>query len=71
MLCFNLVLIVDQFGHGQSNPTFLIEVHSESSVKLYVLRKKPPGKLLESAHAVEREFQVISLFFLYKQMYLN
>ena len=53
MLCFNLVLIVDQFGHGQSNPPFLIEVHSESSVKLYVLRQKPPGKLLESAHAVE------------------
>ncbi|XP_027115984.1 probable acyl-CoA dehydrogenase IBR3 isoform X2 [Coffea arabica] len=51
--------IVSQFGHGQSNPTFLIEVHSESSVKLYVLRKKPPGKLLESAHAVEREFQVL------------
>ncbi|XP_010486212.1 PREDICTED: probable acyl-CoA dehydrogenase IBR3 [Camelina sativa] len=50
---------VSQFGHGQSNPTFLIEVGSESSLKRYVLRKKPPGKLLQSAHAVEREFQVL------------
>ncbi|KAL8026105.1 hypothetical protein ABFX02_14G007100 [Erythranthe guttata] len=51
--------IVSQFGHGQSNPTFLIEVHSGSLKKRYVMRKKPPGKLLESAHAVEREFQVL------------
>ncbi|XP_058212503.1 probable acyl-CoA dehydrogenase IBR3 isoform X1 [Rhododendron vialii] len=50
---------VSQFGHGQSNPTFLIEVISGSSVNRYVLRKKPPGKLLASAHAVEREFQVL------------
>ncbi|XP_021898380.1 probable acyl-CoA dehydrogenase IBR3 isoform X2 [Carica papaya] len=50
---------VSQFGHGQSNPTFLMEVSSGESVKRYVLRKKPPGKLLESAHAVEREFQVL------------
>ncbi|KAG6396334.1 hypothetical protein SASPL_142482 [Salvia splendens] len=50
---------VSQFGHGQSNPTFLLEVHSGNLKKKYVLRKKPPGKLLESAHAVEREFQVL------------
>ncbi|KAL1211893.1 putative acyl-CoA dehydrogenase IBR3 [Cardamine amara subsp. amara] len=50
---------VSQFGHGQSNPTFLIEVGSGSSLKRYVLRKKPPGKLLQSAHAVDREFQVL------------
>lgn len=47
-----------QFGHGQSNPTFLLEVGSGATVARYVLRKKPPGKLLESAHAIEREFQV-------------
>ena len=48
-----------QFGHGQSNPTYLMEVGSEGSpVKRYVLRKKPAGKLLASAHAVDREFQV-------------
>ncbi|XP_077218202.1 acyl-CoA dehydrogenase-like protein isoform X2 [Tasmannia lanceolata] len=48
-----------QFGHGQSNPTFLLEVGLGESVKKYVLRKKPHGKLLQSAHAVEREFQVL------------
>lgn len=53
-----------QFGHGQSNPTFLLEAYfgeSGAEVKRYVLRKKPPGVLLESAHAVEREFMVIDL----------
>lgn len=50
---------VSQFGHGQSNPTFLLEVQSGSLKNWYVMRKKPPGKLLESAHAVEREFQVL------------
>ncbi|ONK67554.1 uncharacterized protein A4U43_C05F1250 [Asparagus officinalis] len=51
---------VSQFSHGQSNPTFLLEVAgSDGTVKKYVLRKKPPGVLLESAHAVEREFKVI------------
>ncbi|XP_017222928.1 probable acyl-CoA dehydrogenase IBR3 isoform X1 [Daucus carota subsp. sativus] len=52
---------VSQFGHGQSNPTYLLEVSlGGSSVKQYVLRKKPAGKLLQSAHAVEREFQVLN-----------
>nr|GMD33261.1 probable acyl-CoA dehydrogenase IBR3 [Ipomoea batatas] len=50
---------VSQFGHGQSNPTFLVEVHSGTKVKKYVLRKKPPGELLQSAHAVEREYEVL------------
>ncbi|XP_047335049.1 probable acyl-CoA dehydrogenase IBR3 [Impatiens glandulifera] len=50
---------VSQFGHGQSNPTFLLEVNSGASVSRYVIRKKPQGKLLDSAHAVEREFQVL------------
>ncbi|KAH9683570.1 putative acyl-CoA dehydrogenase IBR3 [Citrus sinensis] len=50
---------ISQFGHGQSNPTFLMEVGSGAAVKRYVLRKKPAGKLLESAHAVDREFQVL------------
>ncbi|KAL4570346.1 hypothetical protein LXL04_025998 [Taraxacum kok-saghyz] len=51
---------ISQFGHGQSNPTYLIELQSGALVKRYVLRKKPPGKLLQSAHAVEREFQGIA-----------
>lgn len=46
---------IQQFRGGQSNPTFLIEAESGS----YVLRKKPPGELLPSAHAVDREFRVI------------
>lgn len=46
---------VGQFAGGQSNPTFLIE----SGERQYVLRKKPPGKLLPSAHAVDREYRVM------------
>src|SRR5580704_10248066 len=47
---------VQQFAGGQSNPTFLVQ----SPTRRYVLRRKPPGKLLPSAHAVDREFRVIS-----------
>ena len=45
-----------QFKGGQSNPTYLLETPG----RRYVLRRKPPGKLLPSAHAVDREFRVIS-----------
>jgi aminoglycoside phosphotransferase (APT) family kinase protein len=44
-----------QFRGGQSNPTYLVETPAHR----YVLRRKPPGKLLESAHAVDREFRVV------------
>ncbi len=47
---------IKQFQGGQSNPTYLLSFGE----KRYVLRKKPPGKLLPSAHMVEREYQVIS-----------
>jgi aminoglycoside phosphotransferase (APT) family kinase protein len=47
---------VQQFAGGQSNPTFLIETPTTR----YVMRRKPPGKLLPSAHAVEREYRVIA-----------
>jgi aminoglycoside phosphotransferase (APT) family kinase protein len=47
---------VRQFQGGQSNPTF----HVQTEAGAYVLRKKPPGKLLPSAHAVEREYRVLS-----------
>ncbi len=46
---------IGQFAGGQSNPTFLVE----SGGARYVLRKKPPGKLLPSAHAVDREYRVM------------
>jgi aminoglycoside phosphotransferase (APT) family kinase protein len=49
-------LSVKQFKGGQSNPTYLLE----TPTRRYVLRRKPPGKLLPSAHAVDREFRVIS-----------
>ena len=44
-----------KFPTGQSNPTYLIETPAAK----YVLRRKPPGKLLKSAHMVEREFRVL------------
>jgi len=53
---FSGPLTVRQFKGGQSNPTYLLETPS----RRYVLRRKPPGKLLPSAHAVDREFRVIS-----------
>lgn len=45
-----------KFATGQSNPTFLLESPSGR----YVLRRKPPGKLLKSAHAVDREYRVMT-----------
>lgn len=48
-------LTVSQFKGGQSNPTYRLEAAGKS----YVLRRKPPGKLLPSAHAVDREFRVM------------
>lgn len=44
-----------QFQGGQSNPTYLIE----TPTKKFVLRKKPPGKLLPSAHLIEREYRIL------------
>ncbi|MGH1371751.1 MAG: phosphotransferase [Cellvibrionaceae bacterium] len=49
-------LTAEKFAGGQSNPTFLIRATSGR----YVLRRKPPGELLKSAHAVDREFLVMS-----------
>ena len=46
---------LSQFKGGQSNPTYLVETPE----RRYVLRRKPPGKLLPSAHAVDREYRVI------------
>lgn len=52
-------LEVRQFKGGQSNPTYQLVTPK----KKYVLRRKPPGKLLPSAHAVDREFRVISALY--------
>jgi aminoglycoside phosphotransferase (APT) family kinase protein len=48
-------LHVRQFKGGQSNPTYLVE----TPTRWLVLRRKPPGKLLPSAHAVDREYRVL------------
>ena len=47
---------VEQFKGGQSNPTYKLVTPGRS----YVLRRKPPGRLLPGAHAVEREYRVIT-----------
>ncbi len=52
---FSGPLAVRQFAGGQSNPTYLLQTPARN----YVLRRKPPGQLLASAHAVDREFRVI------------
>lgn len=51
---FSGEMVVRQFQGGQSNPTFYLEAGGRG----YVLRKKPPGKLLPGAHAIEREYRV-------------
>jgi aminoglycoside phosphotransferase (APT) family kinase protein len=53
---FSGTLTVEQFRGGQSNPTYRLTAGD----RRYVLRRKPPGKLLPSAHAVDREYRVIT-----------
>ena len=50
---------IEQFKGGQSNPTYKIVTESKN----LVLRRKPPGKLLPSAHAVDREYKVITALY--------
>src|SRR5580692_9661353 len=52
-------LTVRQFRGGQSNPTYQLS----TPTRKYVMRRKPPGKLLPSAHAVDREYRVISALY--------
>jgi aminoglycoside phosphotransferase (APT) family kinase protein len=53
---FSGALTAEKFPGGQSNPTFLIS----DGQRRWVLRRKPPGELLPSAHAVDREYRVLS-----------
>lgn len=53
---FNRPVTVRQFKGGQSNPTFKITTPHRS----YVMRRRPSGHLLDSAHAVDREYRVMS-----------
>lgn len=56
---FNGPISAEKFAGGQSNPTFLLTTPN----KQYVLRRKPPGKLLHGAHAVDREFKVLAALY--------
>jgi aminoglycoside phosphotransferase (APT) family kinase protein len=51
---FNGPIEAEKYANGQSNPTFRLQTPEQN----YVLRRKPPGVLLKSAHAVDREFRV-------------
>jgi aminoglycoside phosphotransferase (APT) family kinase protein len=53
---FGRLIGAEKFAGGQSNPTFLIT----STQGRFVLRRKPPGTLLKSAHAVDREYRVMA-----------
>ena len=54
-------LEIRQFDSGHSNPTFFVSADMDGGKRRdFVLRKKPPGKLVASAHQVDREFRVIS-----------
>ncbi len=57
--CAGGTVTVLQFRGGQSNPTYWVGVEGPGSDIALVVRKKPPGKLLPSAHAVEREYRVM------------
>jgi aminoglycoside phosphotransferase (APT) family kinase protein len=56
---FSGELTAEKFAGGQSNPTFKLSAGGQH----YVLRRKPPGELLKSAHAVDREHRVISALY--------
>jgi len=49
-------LSAEEFAGGQSNPTYLLSAGGNE----YVMRRKPPGELLKSAHAVDREYRVMT-----------
>lgn len=54
---FGSGLEIRQFQGGASNPTFLLS--TDGGARRYVMRKKPPGQLLPSAHQVDREYRVM------------
>ncbi len=56
---FDGLITSQKFSDGQSNPTYLLKTATAE----YVLRRKPPGQLLKSAHAVEREFRVMQALY--------
>lgn len=56
---FSKPLVLSQFSHGQSNPTYLITCNGGSGKK-FVLRKQPPGDIIsKTAHRIDREYRVM------------
>src|ERR1700712_2305425 len=56
---FGRDMVVQQIKGGASNPTFKLTTEGPDGPLRYVLRKKPPGQLLASAHQVDREYRVM------------
>jgi aminoglycoside phosphotransferase (APT) family kinase protein len=50
---------ITQFSGGQSNPTYRVDAQVAGRLHAFALRRKPPGVLVPSAHAIEREFRVM------------
>ena len=62
ILQFEGPISIKQFGHGQSNPTFLV-TDQTTSIQ-YVMRKRPPGKIVsKTAHRVDREYKVMDALY--------
>lgn len=57
---FGRDLDVTQIHGGSSNPTYILATEANGAARRFVLRKKPPGVLLQSAHQVEREYRVMA-----------
>ena len=55
-IIFTGLPLIRCYKHGQSNPTYLVQYQGRNMV----LRKQPPGPILPSAHAVDREYRVMS-----------
>jgi len=56
---FGEIVRIVQISGGASNPTFIVTTRARSGEKKFVLRKQPPGKLLPSAHQVDREYRIM------------
>lgn len=56
----NASLEASAFVHGQSNPTYLVTMTDSEATQQFILRSKPSGNLLPSAHRIDREYRVLS-----------
>ncbi len=56
---FGRISHIQQISGGASNPTFIVTTRDGAATRKFVLRKQPPGKLLPSAHQVDREYRIM------------